>query len=312
MTRTSPYAEDHRPSATDMAKAPAGGQARSLLVERLRTCIARIEAQPPSLAAPDKHQACASGPCWRLGVAEIDRHLPPAGLATAGVHEIAPETHGDMPAALGFAAALAVLRLQSLGDERPVLWCRFSGEAQEWGGLYGHGLEGLGLARDRLVTATLNKPQAVLWAVEEALKAGCLAAVIADAGRGIDLMATRRLMLAASQGATPGLLVFPAPPQGGTAARSRWTVAARPSLPPALDGDAPGAPAWNVGLTRCRGGRPGQWSVEWSHASHRFCLVAALCDRAADPRHAAVRQAAGGSAAGAGRGRLQGLAPRRG
>ena len=54
-------------------------------------------------------------------------------------------------------------------------------------------------------------------------RAGQCRALLADAGRTVDLMATRRLMLAAGAGATPGLLVFPAPVHGGTAARTRWT-----------------------------------------------------------------------------------------
>ena len=39
------------------------------------------------------------------------------------------------------------------------------------------------------------------------------------------------------------------------------------------DGLAPGAPHWNVELTRARGGRPGAWTLEWHHAAHRFSLV---------------------------------------
>jgi protein ImuA len=312
MTHIAPHVA---PEASVSARGPAR-QARSLLLERLRRHIAGIEAAPVLAApapgrAPAERRSPVPAQAWNLGIPEIDRHLPQAGLAADGVHEIAPAAHGDMPAALGFAAALGVRRLQGVpADDRPVLWCRLAAQAREWGRLYGHGLEALGLARQRLITVVLNKPDALLWTIEEALKSTALAGVIADVGPGVDLTAVRRLMLAAHQGGTPGLLLFPAPPHGGTGGRSRWIVAANPSAAPPFDDKAPGAPAWNLRLVRCRGGRPGQWFVEWSHATHRFALAPAFSDRTADPRAAAAGDA-GWPAAGAGRGGGARLAARR-
>jgi protein ImuA len=294
--------------------APGQVKKRRLVLERLRVRIAKLEAATPSLAAPVEAKPGATAAAWTFGLPEIDCHLPQGGLEAAAVHEIAAAEHGDLPAALGFAAALAVRRLGSLSeDARPLLWCRFSAEVREWGRVYGHGLEALGLPREKLLTVTLNRPEALLWTLEEALKCASLAGVIADAGPGIDLTVTRRLMLAAGQGGTPGLLVFASPPQGGTAGRTRWSIAARPSARPAFDEAAPGAPAWDVSLTRCRGGRPGQWSVEWHHATHRFALASAVSGRTADARGAPAGQPAYGArpAAGADRGWREGLAARR-
>jgi protein ImuA len=303
MTRTAP---DAAPDSGHSPGKASGRRARSLLLERLRGRIAGIEAAQHLIV---ERPASASAQNWASGLAEIDRHLPPIGLAADGVHEIAPAAYGDMPAALGFAAALIVRRLESATDERPVLWCRLSAEAREWGRLYGHGLEALGLARQRLLTVTLNRPAAILWTLEEALRSAALAGVIADVGSSLDLTAVRRLMLAANEGGTPGLLLFPAPPHGATAARSRWIVAAKASAPPPFDEKAPGAPAWNLRLVRCRGGRPGQWFVEWSHATHCFALAAAVSGRTADPGDAG--DASGESAAGAGAGGRARLAARR-
>ena len=295
------------PDAGATSPKPPGRRARSLLVERLRARIAGLEAAP-GLIAPADRSTPVTGPAWNLGLAAVDRHLPHLGLAANGVHEIAAAAYGDMPAALGFAAALSVRRLGACADERPVLWCRLSAGAREWGRLYGHGLEALGLARRRLLTVTLNRQDAILWTLEEALKSTGLAGVIADVGPGLDLTAVRRLMLAASRGGTPALLLFPSPPQGGTAARTRWIVAAQASLPPPFDEKAPGAPAWDLRLVRCRGGRPGQWYVEWSHATHRFALASAISGRTADPRQASDAEHPSASGAGAGgRPRLAGL-----
>lgn len=288
MTRTEHAAPD--PGAA--SHRVSGRSGRSLLLERLRARVARIEAggveAAPSPTIESPAPVAAQG--WGLGLAEIDRHLPrsgmTAGLAADGIHEIAPAAYGDMPAALGFAVALAVRRLAAEpADERPVLWCRLSAETREWGRIYGHGVEALGFPRHRLLTATLRKPDAILWTIEEALKSSALAGVVADVGSNLDLTAVRRLMLAANAGTTPGLLLFPAPPQGGTAARTRWSVAAGSSAAPPFDDKAPGAPAWTLRLLRCRGGRPGEWFVEWSHATHRFALASAVSGRTADPGH---------------------------
>ena len=280
MTRTSP---DAMPESGHSPGKASGRRARSLLLERLRTRIAGIEAAQHLIV---ERPVPVAAPGWSSGLADIDRHLPPIGLAADGVHEIAPAAYGDMPAALGFAAALAVRRLAAEpADARPLLWCRLSAETREWGRIYGHGLEALGFPRHRLLTATLNRPDAVLWTIEEALKSAALAGVVADVGSNLDLTTVRRLMLAANEGQTPGLLLFPAPPQGGTAARTRWSVAAAPSAAPPFDDKAPGAPAWSLRLVRCRGGRPGEWFVEWSHATHRFALASAVSGRTADPGH---------------------------
>ena len=291
MTRTAHAAPD--PGVA--SPGASGRRARSLLLERLRVCVAKIEMGVSEVggieAAPDltiERAAPVAAQGWGFGLAEIDRHLPHSGMATGlaadGVHEIAPAAYGDMPAALGFAAALAVRRLAGEpADARPLLWCRLSAGTREWGRIYGHGLEALGFPRHRLLTATLNRPDAVLWTLEEALKSAALAGVVADVGSNLDLTAVRRLMLAANEGRTPGLLLFPAPPRGGTAARTRWSVAAAPSAAPPFDDKAPGLPAWSLRLVRCRGGRPGEWFVEWSHATHRFALAGAVSGRTADP-----------------------------
>jgi protein ImuA len=221
---------------------------------------------------------------WLLGLRDIDAHLAGHGLARTTLHDVSPESYGDMPAAAGFALALAIRRLADPAERRPLLWCRLSREEREYGRLYGHGLETMGLPRRRFLTVTLHKPVAVLWTVEEALKSGALALVISDADpRHTDLTATRRLSLAAQAGKSAGLLVFSAAHPGATSSHTRWIVAALRSKPPPHDPDAPGAPAFAVRLIRARGGRPGAWNVEWQNAPHRFSLVPGIRDRTFHP-----------------------------
>jgi len=284
--------------------APAGAEApRQDVLARLRQAVARIEdgaaaalPRPPGAAdirtrwaatcAPGKsatdRQVPAAGPRLTLGLADIDTRLPGGGLAAAGVHEIAAAAPGDVAAASGFAAALMVRRLSSLpaADTRPLLWCRHRAGVSEYGRLYGHGLAALGLTSERLLTVSLARPRAILWTLDEALKSTALAGIVADMTADVlDLTASRRLMLAARRAGVPCLLVFARPPTGATAAFTRWRIVPHASGPPPFDAAAPGLAAWTLTLERSRAGRPGQWTVEWHHATHRFALVPALLDR---------------------------------
>jgi protein ImuA len=243
----------------------------------LRRRIAAIERQHPSLEAPLQQAP------WNFGLTSIDERLPSQGLAINALHEIAAADYADTPPAMGFAVCLAIRRLLLDRASRPLLWCRLSHGNAEWGRLYGHGLLGLGIGRQQILTVSLRRLPALLWSVEEALRSGAFAAIIAELGVPLGLTFTRRLSLAAAAGTTPVLLVFSHPVSDGTAALSRWLVKARASTPPPFDPHAPGAPAWNLALQRCRGGRPGEWSLEWSHATHRFYLVASVPGGTVEP-----------------------------
>ncbi len=291
-------------SVPSPSPASAGSQApRPAVLDRLRQAVARIEegtaaalprqvgetglrARWAAACAPAENDETgpvpAPGPRLTLGLAGIDERLPGVGLSAAGVHEIAAANPADMAAASGFAAALMTRRLSHLPDEdtRPVLWCRHGASVREYGRLYGHGLAAFGLNNDRLLTVTLNRPRAILWTLEEALKSTALSGVIADmTADALDLTASRRLMLAARRAGVALLLVFERPLTGASAAITRWRVAPHASGPPAFDTAAPGLPAWTLTLERSRAGRPGQWTVEWHHATHRFALVPALRHR---------------------------------
>lgn len=249
------------------------------LIAALRQHIARIEQSAGQFEAVK-----GRGLPWTCGLAEVDRHLPAQGLMRAGLHDVSPAAYGDQPAAMGFALALALRRLTDSQERRPLLWCRLAAQEREHGRLYGHGLEGLGLARPRFVTITLKKPQGLLWTMEEALKSGALAVVIGDADAAhADLTVTRRLALAAAAGKSAGLLVFAKADVAASASQTRWRAASIASLSPSHDAAAPGRPAWTIDLTRARGGRPGQWILEWHHAHSGFSLVPGLRGGAVHP-----------------------------
>ena len=249
------------------------------LMETLRAHIARLEQAQGQF----ERRKGKTAP-WMIGLAEIDRHLPAQGLLRAGLHDVSPRSHGDQPAAMGFALALALRRLSDAQERRPLLWCRLSVHEREHGRLYGHGLARLGLPRERFVTITLKKPMSLLWTMEEALKSGALAAVIGDAEAAhADLTVTRRLSLAAAAGKTAAILTFARPEPAATVSHTRWTAGSVPSSSPPHDGQAVGPPCWSIELTRVRGGRPGAWILEWHHAQSRFSLVPGFSHRTLHP-----------------------------
>ena len=198
----------------------------------------------------------------------IDRALPGGGLARGAAHEIAGAADG---AADGFAATIAA---RAAGPRGTVLWCARDGD------LYAPGLAAFGLDTARLVTARAPRAEDALQALEEALRAGVAVAVGETSA---DLVAGRRLRLAARAGGGLCLLLRrPGRPARAEAVHTRWRVSSVPSAP--APGGGPGAPRWRLSLTRCRGAAPREWTVEWSHETHRLTLVAPLANRAGPAR----------------------------
>jgi protein ImuA len=255
------------------------------LVTRLRDHIARMEQNQNRLDQKRNGHDRSAKPTrsWTFNLPTIDAHFPEQGLQRHGLHDIAPHRYGDNTAAMGFALGLAILRLESDRQGRPILWCRSAIECREHGKLYGHGVEQLGLPRTKLLTLILKKQVSLFWTMEEALKSGCFACVISDAAsQHTDITITRRLNLSAGDGKSAGLLVFNRNHVDATASFSRWHVSSTPSTAPPLEKNAPGPPAWGVELSRIRGGKPGQWTLSWHrnykvhHASHHFSLVSGI------------------------------------
>jgi protein ImuA len=212
-----------------------------------------------------------------LGVPEIHRHLPVSGgLAAGTLHEIAPVTHGDGPAALGFLFALTAIALGLRPG--PAVFIATRRALADWGKPYGHGLHQLGVNVDRLIMVETRTHHDALWAIEETLRSDAGAAIVAGAVENSpNLTASRRLNLAAGAHAIP-LVLLRRSKATVSAAASRWHIASAPAAHDAYGDFA--YLRWRAVLDRARNGRPGEWLIEWDHVAHRFRLVEGMADRA--------------------------------
>lgn len=239
-------------------------------IDALRQAVARLESPPAGTAQT----------YLPLGVPELDRQLPGAGLLCSALHETLPATYGDTPAALGFSVALATLALEARRGPAVLVGARRC--FRDFGSPYGHGLHRLGLNVGRLIVVETPSDKDTLWAMEESLRAQTsLAMVIGAVAADIDLTTSRRLTLAAAASGTPSLLMRGSAAEGTSAAVTRWRLAAAPAARDRFG--AIGFPRWSVALERCRHGRPGRWLLEWNHVAHRFHLAEELADRAPVP-----------------------------
>jgi protein ImuA len=214
-------------------------------------------------------QARAAHP---FGLRELDQALG-GGLATGCLHEVIAAA-GD-GAATGFVAALAA---GLAGGKGAVLWCLSRPE------LYGPGLAAAGLDPSRLIVATAERAADGLWAMEEGARSGMLTAVVGEVDR-LSLTAARRLQLASETGGVTGFLLRTGVPADSAAsvAATRWSIAAAPS---GGSHSWPEGPRWRAELLRCRGGRPGVWTLSWQegawrHAAGDLAMAAPVRDRPA-------------------------------
>jgi protein ImuA len=223
-----------------------------------------------------------------FGIADVDERLADGGLMLAGLHEVsaATPTLTDDAAATLFTVGIAARAAQACGGR--VLWAvtRFD--------LYAPGLEQAGLNPATLLFVEAREDKDVLAVMEDGLRHGSLAAVVGEVKRA-DMVATRRLQLAAMTGKTPALLARRWRRQGIcplaelSAAMTRWRIACAPSE--RLPAPGVGRARWIVQLARQRGGPPFTLELEACDDTGRLALPAASRDRATAAAGAAARAA---------------------
>lgn len=249
--------------------------------------LAAVRARIAAIEAGARSDSCS----LPFGAAAIDACLPGgAGLPLGRWHEVVGDgMETETAAAPAAFAALAAAPLARKGRAVWVLRCD---------DLFAPGLAGLGFPAEQLICVCSRSEAETLAVMEDALSTAGVSAVFGEVDA-VDLTAGRRLQLTCEKRGATGFLVRRRPygaPAGkaareeGSAAATRWRVAAAPSETPAGEFGL-GPPRWRIALERSRGGRPGRWLVEASGAynwemddgAHPLRLVAELGDRQLAP-----------------------------
>jgi protein ImuA len=244
-------------------------------LQRLRETLAALDPKlGPALPADEQRVELTGAIDTALG----------GGLACGALHELAPASPFQLGGTCGFAAAVAAKASDHTGAGNrargEMLWIVTDFARREGGGPYGPGLDRFGVSSQRLLVLTVSRPADVLWAMEEGLRCRALACVIAELtgeGAEADLIATRRLSLAAREGVSArvsglGLLIRHRATPMPSAAATRWHIAGAPSLPDrlALLSGGLGRARFDLSLSKNRRGPSGRWLVEWDHHERAF------------------------------------------
>lgn len=217
---------------------------KAAALEELRLKIQRLEG----------FKSETGGNSLRLGIREVDGHLPGGALARGAIHEFISDSPETGAATTGFLAILLSRVAESAGT---IVWIAKTKT------IYAPGLLPYGLQPERIIFAEALRDRDALWAMEEALRCKSLSAVAGDIGDA-DLTATRRLQLAAESSGVTGFLLRHTPKKHhNSACITRWQVKPAPGV---IQNGLPGvgAESWHVTLDRARGGRPGEWQVMWN------------------------------------------------
>jgi len=240
----------------------------------LRGSIERIEA----------HGAAHSSRKVPLGHAEADAHLQ-GGLALGAMHEVFAEAGRQSATATGFVAGLA----GRVASRRPLVWIRQDFAEVEAGAVSMSGLSELGLDPRLFVSVHAADVDHALRATADALACDAVGAVVLEVwgeAKQFDLVASRKLTLAAqASGATALMLRMAAEPRPSTA-ETRWIVRAAHSPPGSSPSSAWGSPLFETQLVRNRHGPTGRWIMEWKSDECLFGKPAAYSQPvAAAPAH---------------------------
>jgi len=154
-----------------------------------------------------------------FGIDAIDDHLPGGGLARGALHEIFA---ADAGIATAFCALLAG-RLANDTENHAILWCE-----RPWtldaGALYGPALLQFGIDPARMILVRPRRDADALWAMEEGLRCGRIAAVVGEI-TDMSLTASRRLQLAAEETGVTALMLRPKTDRPTpSAAVTRWRL----------------------------------------------------------------------------------------
>jgi protein ImuA len=224
-----------------------------------------------------------------FGVETLDDRLSSGGLRAGALHEATALTCSLVDDAAATLFLVGIAAREARAAAAPVLWVSFRND------LYAPGLEQAGLGSADVIHAQPRDDAALLAVVEDAVRDGTPAAVVAEASK-VSMVATRRLQLAAADADIPVLLLRRHrgrdrdPLADPSAAWTRWRISSAPSERLAVAGV--GRPRWLVELARQRGGEGFSLIVEGCDATGRLAVPAVPGHRAAETAGSVRRAAA--------------------
>jgi len=197
-----------------------------------------------------------------LGHPQADSVLG-GGLRPGALHEVFAEGWS----ASGFAALLAIRTAGS----KPLFWVRPDFEALEYGAVSPSGLAELGGDAHQLILVRTRKADDALSAASDILACphvGALLLEIRGQPKALDLVASRRLSLAAATSGVSVILLRQSAACEPSAALTRWQVASAPSRD---DDEDWGNPLFAARLVRHRAGGLGAFLMQWNSEHAVFC-----------------------------------------
>lgn len=189
-----------------------------------------------------------------LGHGEADSVLG-GGLLLGALHEVFARD----ASASGFTACAA----QRVSGRKKMLWIVQDFCATEHGALAPTGFAELGLAASPLLLLRAANAEDALRAGVDALSCSGLGAVILEIvgnPKVLDLVASRRLVLAAQQKNVTAFLLRHGATSEPSAAQTRWEIRSHRSNA----SDDWGMPRFEAALVRNRQGETGHWVMEWN------------------------------------------------
>lgn len=166
----------------------------------------------------------------------------------------------------GFAALLALLA----AGRKPLFWIRPDYEALEYGAVSPNGLLELGGDPRGLIQVRPRNAADALSAANDILACphvGALLLEVEGMPKCLDLVASRRLALAAGESGATVLLLRNGAQAQPSAALTRWQVMSAPSH---ANDDDWGNPVFDAHLTRHRAGGLGNFLMQWNVEHARF------------------------------------------
>lgn len=214
------------------------------LLQALRQEVMNLEGRP----IPESQEAVI----FRQ-LSFLRHHFPNQWVPTGVIHEFRYQQPHHAAASFAFMLVMVADLLE------PGKYCIWVAKEDA---VFPQGILAYGIRPERIIFVKAGSDHEVLWVLEEALRCGCLSAVVGEVAQ-YTFRQSRRLQLAVERSrVTCFMQVSERNQQQPTTSAARWQVSALPSH---REEGLPGVgySKWQVQLLHVKNGTPGRWVVAW-------------------------------------------------